>query len=43
MKPDITETSGPPLWQRLAWFAAIWAASVCALAIVAAAIRELLG
>lgn len=28
-----------PLWQRLAWMAAIWTGSVAALAVVAMAIR----
>ena len=31
-----------PLWQRLAWMAAIWAASVAALGVVAYAIRWVL-
>lgn len=38
MKPDITEPPGPR-WKRLAWFVAIWAMSVGALAIVAYGIR----
>ena len=29
----------PPLWKRLLWMAAIWTASVAALALVAGAIR----
>jgi hypothetical protein len=44
MKPDTTtdghEPPGP-LWKRLAWFVAIWAASVAALGVVAVVIREL--
>ncbi|MBU2357681.1 DUF2474 family protein [Loktanella sp. M215] len=28
-----------PLWQRIAWFVAIWVASVAALTVVAFAIR----
>ncbi|MCF7701571.1 DUF2474 family protein [Loktanella sp. M215] len=28
-----------PLWQRVAWFVAIWVASVAALTVVAFAIR----
>jgi len=32
-------SAGPPKWTRLAWFAAIWACSVVALGLVAAAIR----
>lgn len=31
-----------PLWQRLAWMAAIWAASVAALGVIAYAIRWVL-
>ncbi|HWA44606.1 MAG TPA: DUF2474 family protein [Hypericibacter adhaerens] len=32
-------TSSPPLWRRLAWFVAIWTASVLALAAVSALLR----
>lgn len=31
-----------PLWRRLAWMVAIWAASVAALGVVAMAIRGVL-
>lgn len=31
-----------PLWKRLSWMAAIWAASVGTLAVVAMAIRSVL-
>jgi hypothetical protein len=31
-----------PLWRRLAWMVAIWAASVAVLAVVAMAIRGVL-
>ena len=45
MKPDTT-TDGreppDPLWKRLAWFVAIWMASVAALAVVAMVIREVI-
>lgn len=40
MTADTTER---PLWRRLAWFAAIWAASVAALGVVAFLIRMALG
>jgi hypothetical protein len=35
------ESEGPdaPLWKRLAWLAAIWAASVAALGLVAMLLR----
>ena len=32
-------SSKRPLWQRLAWFVAIWVGSVAALTVVAYAIR----
>lgn len=32
-----------PLWRRLAWLAAIWAASVAALGVVAMVLRAWLG
>ena len=32
-----------PLWQRLGWMAAIWAASVAALGVVGALIKAWLG
>ena len=35
-------TEPGPLWRRLGWFAAIWAASVAALAVVAYAIRAVI-
>ena len=45
MKQDTTTTNGReppgPMWKRLAWFVAIWAASVAALGIVAVMIRQL--
>jgi Protein of unknown function (DUF2474) len=31
--------TGPSTWTRLAWFAVIWACSIVALGLVAAAIR----
>lgn len=34
--------SSLPLWQRLAWFAALWAGSVAALGIVGYAIKLVL-
>jgi hypothetical protein len=36
-------TPGAPLWRRLAWMAAIWAASVASLGAVAFGIRIWLG
>ncbi|MGH6614551.1 DUF2474 family protein [Sphingomonas sp.] len=33
------ESEADPLWKRLAWMAAIWAASVAALGVVAMLIR----
>ena len=42
MKRDITDPRTGPLWKRLAWFAAIWAASVAALGLVAMLIRQIL-
>lgn len=41
MKPDIIDAG--PLWQRLAWMAGIWAASVAALAVVAMLLRWAIG
>ncbi|MDR3461055.1 MAG: DUF2474 domain-containing protein [Beijerinckiaceae bacterium] len=35
-------SDGGPLWRKLAWFVGIWAASVCALGIVAFGIRVLI-
>ncbi|MES2441416.1 MAG: DUF2474 domain-containing protein [Pseudomonadota bacterium] len=35
----MSATRPAPLWQRLAWMAAIWAMSVAALGVVALAIR----
>lgn len=44
MKPATTDAGPPPrLSRRLAWFAGIWAASVLALALVAFALRLVLG
>lgn len=40
MQQDTTDRR--PLWQRLAWFAAIWAGSVAALGLVALAIRAVI-
>jgi Protein of unknown function (DUF2474) len=31
-----------PLWQRLAWFAALWIASVAVLGVIAYALRKVL-
>jgi len=36
-------TEQAPLWQRLSWFVAIWAASVMVLGVVAFGIRALIG
>lgn len=33
---------GPPLWKRIAWMVAIWAASVAVLGVVAGVIRLVL-
>lgn len=41
--PADEEGRGRPLWQKLAWMAAIWAASVLALGAVAMVIRTWLG
>jgi hypothetical protein len=38
-EPAATRNRPAPLWRRLAWFAAIWALSVLALAVVAGALR----
>lgn len=41
--PTITDgAERKPVWQRLLWFAALWAASVAALGIVGYAIRLVL-
>jgi hypothetical protein len=37
------EAERQPLWRRLAWMAAIWAASVAALGVVAEALRLWIG
>jgi len=37
------EAEAQPLWKRLAWMAAIWAASVAALAAVAGLLRLWIG
>ena len=37
------ESPEKPLWQRLAWMAGIWAASVMVLGVVAMVIRSWLG
>jgi hypothetical protein len=36
------EQGSPPLWRRLLWFVALWAASVAALGVVAWVIRSVL-
>ena len=33
----------PPLWSRLGWLVAIWAASIAALAVVAGILRFVMG
>jgi hypothetical protein len=38
----LDQANGGPLWRRLAWFVGIWAASVCALGVVAYGIRLLI-
>ncbi|WP_082594457.1 DUF2474 domain-containing protein [Sphingomonas sp. Root710] len=40
MKPDTTDAG--PWWRRLAWFAAIWAASVAVIGAVAWLLRAIL-
>jgi hypothetical protein len=37
------EAESRPLWKRLAWMAAIWAASVAALGVVAGLLRLWIG
>ena len=39
MKPDEIPADRTPLWQRLAWLAAIWAGSVAVLGAVAYVLR----
>ena len=39
MRPGWREAEAKPLWKRLLWLAAIWAASVAALGAVASLIR----